>query len=49
MKTARAGREPEVTISGLRVRPVDVVSERPVQTAAGLEWDEAEVRRWAFS
>jgi mandelate racemase len=35
MKTAPAGRGPELTISGLRVRPVDVVPERPVQTAAG--------------
>jgi mandelate racemase len=35
MKTARAGREPELTMSGLRVRPVDVVPERPVQTATG--------------
>jgi mandelate racemase len=35
MKTALAGRGPELTISGLRVRPVEVVPERPVQTAAG--------------
>jgi mandelate racemase len=35
MKTTRGGGAPELTISGLRVRPVDVVPERPVQTAAG--------------
>jgi mandelate racemase len=35
MKTTHAGREPALTISGFRVRPVDVVPERPAQTAAG--------------
>jgi mandelate racemase len=35
MKTAHSGREPDLTISGLRVRPVDVVPDRPAQTAAG--------------
>ncbi len=35
MKTTRGGDAPELTISGLRVRPLNVVPERPVQTAAG--------------
>jgi mandelate racemase len=28
--------DPELTISGLRVRPIEIVPERPVQTAAGV-------------
>lgn len=32
----RADDEPKLTISGLRVRPIAVVPERPVQTAAGV-------------
>ena len=76
MKTAHAGREPELTISGLRSRPVDSCSPPvtgsststtparsspsrsnvvdglaypPERPGAGLQWDEAEVRRWAVS
>ena len=35
METTHDDPEPELTVSTLRVRPVDVVPDRPVQTAAG--------------